>query len=115
MLSKNQVLCKDMTQDAGGIVDQIFQTMKELKTKLHFIHCRGDVKKPGTFSEDPISHVMSTCDTNSKEVRRELCGMNRIKHLEISLPNQIALDRMPDHRSMQELVRTTDSLNELRI
>lgn len=114
VLSKNQAVHKDMTQDAGGIIEQILDVMNAMSCKLSFVHCKGNVEKPKNYIDDPISYMMSTCDTRSKEVRRALVGMTDAKLLEVEIPNQIEREGLPDHRAIQELVRTVDSSTALQ-
>ena len=114
VLSKNQAVCKDMTQDAGGILEQILDVMNTLSCKLSFVHYKGNVEKPKNYIDDPISHMMSICDTRSKEVQRALVGMTDTKLLEVKIPNQIESEGLPDHRAIQELVRAVDSSTALQ-
>lgn len=87
--------------------------MKKLSCKLNFAHCKGNVEKPKKYADDPISYMMSTCDARSKEARKALVGTTDAKLLEVEIPNQIEREGLPDHRAIQELVRTVDSTTAL--
>ena len=101
-------------QDAGGIIERIVDLRKNLRTKLEFMHCKGNVQRPDKFEDNPIVYIMNLCDEKSKKVRKEVAKINRRKDLEVLIENQIEVERQLNYRVAQEIVRTTDSMKDFK-
>ena len=81
VLTQSQMKSNEFTHDAGGIIERIVDLRKNLRTKLEFMHCKGNIQKPDEFEDNPITYVINLYNEKSKEVRKEVARINGCKDI----------------------------------